>query len=281
MGAVDRAAAVPRVAVVTGASSGIGAAVARDLAAAGCHVVVNYRRNREGAEAVAADCREAGVEALTCAGDVADDADCRALAAVALDRWDRIDVLVNNAAVTRFADAGDLGALQATDFEHIFAVNVTACYQMAHATAAALTANRGAIVNVSSHSGFSGLGSSLAYAASKGALNTLTLGLARALAPEIRVNAVCPGFVDTAWMAPVLEADALAAFKRKAAQIAPLRRIVTPAEVAAAVRWFALGGAAITGQLLVIDAGTHPSVGDPIRVAASRRADPVFSGREP
>ncbi len=264
MGAVDRSPAVPRVAVVTGASSGIGAAVARDLAAAGCHVVVNYRRNREGAEAVAADCREAGVEALICAGDVTDDADCRALAAVALDRWDRIDVLVNNAAVTRFADAGDLGALQATDFEHIFAVNVTACYQMAHATAAALTANRGAIVNVSSHSGFSGLGSSLAYAASKGALNTLTLGLARALAPGIRVNAVCPGFVDTAWMAPVLEADALAAFKRKAAQIAPLRRIVTPAEVAEAVRWFALGGAAITGQLLVIDGGTHLSVGDPI-----------------
>ena len=235
-----------RVAVVTGASSGIGAAVVGDLAAAGCNVVVNYRGNREGAEAVAAACRGEGVEAIMRQGDISSDHDCRTIAAAALDAWGRIGVLVNNAGVTRFADAGDLDALQAPDFAHIFAVNVTGSYQMTRAVAAPLAAVRGAVVNVSSDSGFSGVGSSMAYAASKGALNTLTLSLARALAPEVRVNAVCPGFVDTDWMAPKLGAERLAAFKR---------------ETAAAVRWFALGGAAITGQMLVIDGGTHLTVG--------------------
>ena len=120
------------------------------------------------------------------------------------------------------------------------------------------------MVNISSHSGFSGIGSSSAYAASKGALNTLTLSLARALAPEIRVNAVCPGFVDTDWMSEKLETDALAAFKRKVAAVAPLRRLVSVAEVAEAVSWFALGGHSITGQFLVIDGGTHLTLGDPL-----------------
>jgi len=253
-----------RVAVVTGASSGIGAAVARDLAAAGCNVIVNYRGNHEGATVIADLCRGEGVEAIARQGDVAVDADCRSIAAAALDAWGRIDVLVNNAGVTRFADAGDLDALQAPDFEHIFAVNVIGSYQMTRAAASALAATGGAVVNISSDSGFTGVGSSMAYAASKGALNTLTLSLARELAPEVRVNGVCPSFVDTDWMAPKLGTERLAAFKRETADIAPLKRIVTPADVAEAVRWLALGGPAITGQLLVIDGGTHLAVADPL-----------------
>lgn len=119
-------------------------------------------------------------------------------------------------------------------------------------------------MNVSSHSGFSGMGSSTAYAASKGALNTLTLALARALAPEIRVNAVCPGVVDTEWIAKAASPEEMAEVKRRAAAVAPLKRLVSPEDVAETICWFALGGRSITGQLLVIDAGTHLTVGNPI-----------------
>ncbi|MCZ6454483.1 MAG: SDR family oxidoreductase [Alphaproteobacteria bacterium] len=252
-----------KVAIVTGASSGIGAAIAVDLAQAGCHVLVNYSRNCDGGEAVAKSCCLAGVEAIAVQGDIASDVNCRAMAKAALEAWGRIDVLVNNAGVTRFADARDLDALQRDDFEHIFAVNVAGCYQMTRAAASPLAETGGSVVNISSHSGFSGIGSSIAYAASKGALNTMTLSLARSLAPRVRVNAVCPGFVDTDWMAPQLSSDELAAFKRKTAALAPLQRIVTPEEVAEATRWFALGGPSTTGQLLVIDGGTHLTVGAP------------------
>lgn len=253
-----------KVAIVTGASSGIGAAIADDLANSGLDVAVNYGSNRAGGEAAAGRCRQRGVDAVAIRGDVSSDADCRKIAETAIKRWGRIDVLVNNAGITRFADIEHLEALDRSDFECIFAVNVTGAYQMARAASEALQQSSGAIVNISSHSGFSGVGSSIAYAASKGALNTLTLSLARSLAPKIRVNAVCPGFVDTDWMAPKLAADGLAEFKLKAARIAPLKRIVTPEDVAEATRWFALGGAAITGQLLVIDGGTHLTVGAPL-----------------
>lgn len=251
-------------ALVTGASSGIGAAIARALAAAGCDVAAAYNRNRGGAEATARACRDAGAEAIDLCGDVSSDADCRRMVDAATDRWGRLDVLINNAGMTRFADAQDLAALSAEDFTRIFAVNVTGCYQMTRASQQALAKAKGAVVNVSSHSGFSGIGSSIAYAASKGALNTLTLSLARALAPDIRVNAVCPGFVDTDWMAPKLDPAALADFKRRTAEIAPLKRIAAPADVAEAVLWFALAGRSITGQLLVIDGGTHLTVGAPL-----------------
>ena len=254
-------------AVVSGSATGIGAACARHLAAAGLNVAINYTKSAAEAEATAEACRALGVEALVVQGDVGEDADCRALAAAALEAWGGLDVLVNNAGTTRFADAGDLDSLTKDDFDRIFAVNVTGAYQLTRAAAPHLKAaggGGGAVVNVSSHSGFSGIGSSMAYAASKGALNTLTLSLAGALAPEVRVNAVCPGFVDTRWMAGKLDQAEMAAFKARAAEIAPLKLLVTPDQVAEAVCWFALGGRAVTGQLLGIDGGTHLTVAMPL-----------------
>ena len=253
-----------RVALVTGASSGIGAAVARRLAESGYHVLVNYRNNDAGAQDVVNSCRAVGAESDSHAGDVSSDADCRAIVAAALSNWGRLDCVVNNAGTTRFADAGSLDGLDAADFARIFAVNVTGAYQVTRAAEAALRSAAGAVVNVSSHSGFSGIGSSMAYAASKGALNTLTLSLARSLAPEVTVNAVCPGFVDTDWMTPAMSARDLADFKRRVARTAPLERMVTADEVAESVCWFALGGRSITGQLLIIDGGTHLTVGSPL-----------------
>jgi 3-oxoacyl-[acyl-carrier protein] reductase len=255
-------------AVVSGSATGIGAACARHLAAAGLNVAINYTKSAAEAEATAEACRALGVEALVVQGDVGEDADCRALAAAAIEAWGGLDVLVNNAGITRFADSNDLDSLTKDDFDRIFAVNVIGAYQLTRAAAPHLKAagggGGGAVVNVSSHSGFSGIGSSMAYAASKGALNTLTLSLARALAPEVRVNAVCPGFVDTRWMAGRLDQAEMAAFKARAAEIAPLKLLVTPDQVAEAVCWFALGGRAVTGQLLVIDGGTHLTVAMPL-----------------
>jgi len=240
-----------KVAIVTGGSSGIGAATALALAEAECNVIVTYCGNLTGGESTARNCIAEGVEAFAVKADVSCDADCRAVAQRAIEAWGRIDVLINNAGTTRFVDATDFDALSADDFEGIFAVNVTGCYQMTRAAA-------------SSHSGFSGIGSSIAYSASKGALNTMTLSLALSLAPNVRVNAICPGFVDTNWMASKLDADALAAFKIKTTEITPLKCIPSAENIAEAALWFALGGVPATGQLLVVDGGTHLTVGDPL-----------------
>lgn len=253
-----------KVAIVTGASSGIGAAIAVSLAKAGCNIIATYVGNRDGGEVTVKACEAEGVEAIAVKCDIAKDADCQNVVKDATDKWGRIDILINNAGTTRFADPKDLDALDATDFDRIFAVNVTGNYQMTRAVADLLRETGGSVVNISSHSGFSGIGSSIAYAASKGALNTLTLSLARSLAPNVRVNAVCPGFVDTDWMAGKLSPDELMAFKVKTAAITPLKRIPSADNIAEAVLWFALGSVPVTGQLLVVDSGTHLSVADPL-----------------
>lgn len=253
------------VALVSGSATGIGAACAMRLASDGFNIAVNYSRNEQDALVVAKACEEAGVEAICLQGDISEDGDCRTMVAAIIAQWGRLDVLVNNAGVTKFADADDLEALSHEDFERIFAVNVTGCFQMTRAAAEHLkAAPSGAVVNISSHSGFSGIGSSIAYAASKGALNTLTLSLARNLAPEVRVNAVCPGFVDTNWLSGKYNQEELATFRDRVQRIAPLNSVVSPENVADTVAWFATSAKGITGQLLVIDGGTHLTVGDPL-----------------
>jgi 3-oxoacyl-[acyl-carrier protein] reductase len=257
---------VTRAAVITGGATGIGAAIARALAARGWRVLVNYTKSEAEARATAESCAAAGGEALVARGDVSRDADCLALVAQALAAWGRLDALVNNAGITKFVPAKDLESLTGDDFERIFAVNLEGAYQMARAAAPLLTASgAGAIVNISSHSAFTGLGSSMAYAASKGALNTLTLSLARALAPEVRVNAICPGFVDTRWTRGTMDEAAYETFKARVAESAPLKRMTMPEDVAEAALWFIEGGRAITGQFLVVDGGNHLNVNLPLK----------------
>src|SRR5207237_3903230 len=189
--------------------------------------------------------------ALVVRGDVAQDADCRRIAAAALERWGRIDGLVNNAGTTKFAPMRKLDALDAADFQRIYAVNTIGAYQMIRACEAPLRAARGAVVNVSSISSTMGLGSSVAYACSKGALNTLTLALARALGPDIRVNAVLPGFTETRWLKQGLGPAYDRARDAYRAQSA-LSDTMTPDEVAEAVVML-LFAKKITGQLLTVD----------------------------
>jgi 3-oxoacyl-[acyl-carrier protein] reductase len=250
-----------RCVIVTGGGSGIGAATAFAFAGAGYDVVINYSRNRDGAEAIADRCRDQGVEAITALGNIASDGACLLIADMAIRRFGRIDALVNNAGVTRYAAASDLDASNAADFEHIFSVNVTGTYQMIRAATPHLKkSDLGSIVNVSSDSAFSGSGSSLAYAASKGAINTMTLGLARSLAPAIRVNAVCPGFVDTTWALSWHDENSYKAFKENLINAAPLKSIPSATDIADAILWLTDHATKVTGQCLVIDSGMHLGV---------------------
>lgn len=253
------------VALITGGGSGIGAAAAERLAGIGCAIAINYSRNGAGAEAVAERCRALGVKAITLSGNVANDEDCRRMADETVAGLGRLDILVNCAGVTRRVPADDLEALAGEDFSAVTAVNVAGTFQMIRAATPYLKGSgAGTIVNISSDSAITGDGSSLAYAASKGALNTLTLGLARELAPEIRVNAICPGFVDTSWALAWQDADSYARFKQRVADVAPLKIIPNPEDIADMIEWLVVGARCVTGQLLVIDGGTHLTVGNPL-----------------
>ena len=248
-----------QVAIVTGSATGLGAAVALKLAERGANVVINYTKSVTEAEETLGLAKAKGVDAMLGQGDVASDDDCRRIARDAHARWGRIDMLVNNAGTTKFADHADLDALTADDFLTIYKVNVVGAYQMIRACTPHLKANKlGRVVNVSSIAGVLGVGSSVAYAASKGALNTMTKSLARSLAPEIRVNAVCPGFIGTRWFSERFGPETYARIVEHNVQSTPLHRAGTPEDVADAVVFFcAEGGVHITGETLLSDAGHH------------------------
>jgi 3-oxoacyl-[acyl-carrier protein] reductase len=249
-----------KVAIVTGSSSGIGAASALELSARGWSVVVNYSRSAQDAGTVAGRCRDA----IAVKADVTDDADCRRLVAAAIERWGRLDALVNNAGTTKFVPHSDLDGLTAEDFQRIYATNVVGPFQMCRAAASALRAARGAIVNVSSLAAFLATGSSIAYAASKAALDTLSMALARVLAPEVRLNVVAPGFVDTPWMVAGYGAERYARLRDTYAGIAPLGTVCQPADIARTIAWLIEEADKVTGQTVYVDAGMH--------VATPRRA---------
>ncbi len=191
------------VAIITGAAKGIGSCCKTTLAWAGFNVTLNYIRNREIAEETAEACLAEGDDAIIVGGDVSDDAVCEAVMDEPVSTWDRVDTLANNATITGFASASDVDFLCKQDFADVTKVNVVSAHQMVRAARSFLVRSEIASVGIiSTHSGCSRLGLSLAFAASKGALNVLTPGIARALAPDIRVNAGCPGFVDSAWIRP-------------------------------------------------------------------------------
>jgi 3-oxoacyl-[acyl-carrier protein] reductase len=245
------------VCVVTGSSSGIGAATALWFAQNGHDVVINYSRRAEPADKIAAQCREHGAQALVVQADVSDDKQCLALAGAVRSHWGRADVLVNSAGITtKFADIKDLDALTAHDFEAIYRVNVIGVYQMSRAMAPLMKDQpNAAIINISSMAGRMGTGSSIAYAASKGAVNTLTLSLARALAPAIRVNAILPGMVDSDWMRNGLGPEVFETRRQRYASRALLNTVIVPQDVARTAYWLARDAVKATGQLIDMDAG--------------------------
>lgn len=231
------------VVVVTGSSSGIGRAVAARFASAGARVIVNSSRSVEEGELLARSLRDA----VYVQADVSREDDARRLVATALERFGRLDVLVNNAGTTKRVPFPDLEGIDEDLWRRILGVNLMGPWFLSRAAAPALRETGGAIVNVGSVAGIIAAGSSLPYAVSKAALHHLTRTLAQALAPDVRVNAVAPGLVDTPWTAGWEANDAVVART-------PLGRAATPDDVADVVVSLARTPFA-TGQVVVVDGG--------------------------
>src|SRR5687767_10166170 len=252
-----------KVAIVTGSATGLGAACAVDLAGRGWNVAINYTKSKKEADETYAAVKGKGVEAILVQADMGQDADCRKLAAETLKKWGRIDGLINNAGTTKFQNQGDLDGVTPEDFDRILRVNVTGPYMMSRAVFPTMKKqwedkqDRGAIVNISSIAGVMGVGSSIPYACSKGALNTLTLTLARWFSPAVRVNTVCPGFIQTRWLLGGMGEENYNKMKQSQEQTAPLRQAGTPEQMAEAVLFFLTSASNITGEFLIVDAGIH------------------------
>jgi 3-oxoacyl-[acyl-carrier protein] reductase len=263
--------------VITGSASGLGAATAKIMARDGARLVINYASSQKDAEAVAEECRKLGAaDVAVVQGDVAKDEDCKRIVEAAA-KWGRLDALVNNAGITKHVAHNWLDQLSAEDFQRIYAVNTIGPYQMLRAArplleAGAKAAGRSsAVVNVSSVAALSGIGSSIAYVASKGALNSMTLSLARALAPSIRINAICPGYIDTPWFTKGRGAEQAKQVRDMISAQVPLKLASSPEDIAGLVCFLASPqSGSMTGELVRIDAGMH--LGD-AKVVTARRAE--------
>ena len=249
-----------KTAIVTGSATGVGAAAAILLAERGCNVVINYTRSKDEAEETAETCRAKGVEALCFQADVSDDDACRAMAQACVDAWGRIDYLINNAARTKFNPYPNLDGVSKQDFLDIYAVNVVGPYQMIRAVEPHMRKQgKGAIVNDSSIGGVTGIASSIPYAVSKAGLNLMTKCLAHVLAPEIRINAVVPGMIQTRWLKGGMGDDQYEAMLESTKEQLPLKDVATAEDIAEALVWFLEGAGArlVTGETLIVDSGIH------------------------
>jgi ketoreductase RED2 len=234
---------VSAVVIVTGSSSGIGRAVAERFAGEGARVIVNSSRSVEAGEALAGSLPDA----VYVQGDVSREDDARRLVATALERFGRLDVVVNNAGTTRRLPFADLDGADDEMWQRILSVNLMGPWYTSRAAVPALRETKGSIVNVGSVAGIVAGGSSLPYAVSKAALHHLTRTMAQALAPDVRVNAVAPGLVDTPWTA---------GWDTNAAIVArtPMGRAGTPEDIADVVVSLARAPYA-TGQVVAVDGG--------------------------
>ena len=244
------------VAIVTGGSRGVGAATAKMLYKNGWNVIITCSSSIEKAEKVAKECSNETAQVIALQADVSNDLDCKATIKKAIEKWNRIDALINNAGTTKFVwDHSDLNSLDAEDFQHIYAVNVVGPFQMVKASKEHLLKSANpCVVNVSSIGGIKGIGSSLAYASSKGALNSMTLSMARNLGP-IRVNAVCPGFIEGEWLKKGMGHEMYEAVKLRVQTTTPLKKTCTPESVAEVIVNLIETSELMTGQLVTVDGG--------------------------
>ncbi len=245
-----------KAAIVTGGGTGVGRATSLELARRGCSVLLNYSRSKDEAEATAGEVEAQGVRAIPLRADVADDDACRGMVDLAAREFGRLDVLVNNAGTTVFVPHAELDRLSAEDFQRVYAVNAIGPFQCARAARGPMleSGGGGEVVNVSSVAGVAGVGSSIPYCLSKAALNNLTITLARVLAPEIRVNAVAPGFITGRWLAAGL-GDAYEPAKKFFEDRNPLKAVCDPEDVRDAILAVVTGSDLMTGQVIVVDGG--------------------------
>ncbi|MGI9473897.1 MAG: SDR family NAD(P)-dependent oxidoreductase [Rubripirellula sp.] len=240
------------VALVTGSATGVGRACVLQFAKRGFDVVVNYSRSEKEAQETAESAETLGAKTLVVQCDVSDDQGVCEMVNQIRQTFGRLDVVVNNAATTNFIEHSDLDGLSEEMWDRMLAVNLKGPFFVVRAAADLLRADGGgSVVNVSSVAAHTGSGSSVGYCASKAGLNTMTKSLARALAPEIRVNAVCPGPIESRWIRqgnPNWSIEAMVADY-------PLPRPSQPDDIADAVVFFAVGTSMATGQLLDVDGG--------------------------
>lgn len=243
----------PPVVLITGAASGVGRAAAVRFADEGYDVVVSFPNPDEAAaEATLRLIEDRGRRGLLCECDVSKDHEVVEMLARVNAEVGRLDVVINCAGVTHFIDHADLDDMTAEKWEQILGVNTMGPFFVTRSAAPLLReGGAGAVVNVSSVAGVSGQGSCLAYCASKGALNTMTKSLARALAPEIRVNAVCPGPIDSGWLRRGIGEEKMS----KRVQNFPIARLAQPEDIVDALFYLAAGTSMTTGQLLIVDGG--------------------------
>jgi NAD(P)-dependent dehydrogenase (short-subunit alcohol dehydrogenase family) len=246
-----------RVAIVTGGGTGIGRAVCLRLANAGVKaVVVNYSRSADDARATAAELGSLGIEALAHQADISDEQAVKAMTSATIDRFGRLDVLVNNAGTTHFVPAPDLDGLTEDVWNDILGVNVKGTFYCCRAAAPELRKTKGAIVNIASIAGHRGAGSSIAYSVSKAGVLQLTRSLAIALAPDVRVNSVSPGLVSTRWFKSRFGEEANVPYEAAFVSTTPLGAVATPDHVALAVMAF-IENDLVTGQDLIVDGGRN------------------------
>ncbi len=239
-----------RVALVTGAGTGIGRAIAELFAREGAKVAVNYSQSRDAAEEVVSGIREAGGAAIAIGASVSADGEVRGMVDRIAQEFGRLDILVNNAGWSTRIPHDRLEDLTDEVWNRTFDTNLRGAFYCIRAAAPHLKKQEGgAIVNIASVAGMTGLGSSMAYAASKGAMITMTKSLARALAPEIRVNAIAPGFVRTRFASwPQSAFD-------EGESMTPLKRLATVEEIAALALHLAAEAKSITGETITVDGG--------------------------
>ena len=247
-----------KVAIITGGSRGVGAATAKLLASKGWNITITCTSSMDDANIVVKECEELGVEAIALTADVSEDNSCVKTAQETINKWGRIDALVNNAGTTKFVfNHADLDGLDADDFLHIYKVNVVGPFQMVRACKEMLlNSENPSVVNISSIAGIKGLGSSLAYASSKCALNTMTKSMARNLGP-IRVNAICPGFIQGDWLKNGMGDDLYNAALENLTNNTPLKLTVTPEQVAEGIYSFIGINKVVTGETMLMDGGHH------------------------
>lgn len=240
------------VAFVTGSATGVGRACVLQFAKRGYDVVVNYSRSEAEAKETVAEAEKLGAKTLLICCDVSDDTAVRKMIVEINDTFGRLDVLVNNAAMTNFIAHTDFEAMTEEKWDRMFDVNLKGSFFVTRAAAELLSAGEGgAVVNISSVAGVTGRGSSIAYCASKGAMNTMTKSLSLALAPKVRVNAICPGPINTRWIKegnPDIDISQMVAGY-------PLPKASDPDDIADAVLFFACGTSMATGEILNIDGG--------------------------
>jgi 3-oxoacyl-[acyl-carrier protein] reductase len=243
-----------KVALVTGAATGIGAAAVLALARAGYDVTLNYSSSEKAARDTAAKAEKLGAKTLVIKCDVADEPAVRAMLSQIKERFGRLDVLINNAGTTASWKPKDLDTLSLEEWDRVFAVNVRGLFQVTRAAAPMLKEAKGCVVNTASIVGLRPGPQPLPYAASKAAVVNLTKTLAWNLGPEIRVNAVAPGWMEGDWMKRMLK-DKYEDLMGKRAKATPLKRVVTADDVAETMLSLVEGNRFVTGEIIVIDGG--------------------------